>query len=68
MVKTSKETKQIAEDFIRFDKNIDPLTLHNDLAKTCSSLIEELAWSLNIPFKEEDAALKAVLEILNENN
>ncbi|MBR4508960.1 MAG: ATP-binding protein [Elusimicrobiaceae bacterium] len=68
MVKTSKETKQIAEDFIRFDKNIDPLTLHNDLAKTCSSLIEELAWSLNIPFKEEDAALKAVLNILNENN
>ncbi len=68
MVKTPEQTKQIAEDFIRLDKNIDPLNLHNDLAKTCSSLIEELAWSLNIPFKEEDAALKAVLEILNENN
>ena len=68
MVKTSQETKQIAEDFIRLDKNIDPLTLHNDLAKTCSALVEELAWSLNIPFKEENAALKAVLEILNENN
>lgn len=68
LVKTAKETKQIAEDFIRLDKNIDPLTLHNDLAKTCASLIEELAWSLNIPFTEEDAALKAVLKILNENN
>ena len=68
MVKTPEQTKQIAEDFIRLDKNIDPLNLHNDLAKTCSSLIEELAWSLNIPFKEENAALKAVLEILNENN
>lgn len=68
MVKTPEQTKQIAEDFIRLDKNIDPLTLHNDLAKTCASLIEELSWSLNIPFKEEDAALKAVLEILNENN
>ncbi|MBQ4493582.1 MAG: ATP-binding protein [Elusimicrobiaceae bacterium] len=68
LVKTAKETKQIAEDFIRLDKNIDPLTLHNDLAKTCASLIEELAWSLNIPFTEEDAALKAVLKILDENN
>lgn len=68
LVKTPQETKQIAEDFIRFDKNIDPLTLHNDLAKTCSSLIEEIAWSLNIPFKEENAALNAVLTILNENN
>ena len=68
LVKTSKETKQIAEDFIRFDKNLDPMTLHNDLAKTCASLIEEIAWSLNIPFKEENAALNAVLNILNENN
>lgn len=68
MVKTSKETKQIAEDFIRLDKNIDPLTLHDELAKTCAALLEELAWSLNIPFKEENAALKAVLKILDENN
>ncbi len=68
LVKTSQETKQIAEDFIRFDKNLDPLTLHNDLAQTCAFLIEEIAWSLNIPFKEENAALKAVLDIVNENN
>ena len=68
LVKTTKETKQIAEDFIRFDKNIDPLTLQNNLAESCASLIEELAWSLNIPFKEENAALKAVLKILDENN
>ena len=68
LVKTSKETKQIAEDFIRFDKNINPMTLHNDLAKSCASLLEEIAWSLNIPFKEENAALKAVQKILNENN
>lgn len=68
MVKTSKETKQIAEDFIRLDKNIDPLTLHDELAKTCAALLEELAWSLNIPFKEENASLKAVLKILDENN
>lgn len=68
LVKTPEETKQIAEDFIRFDKNIDPLTLHTDLAKNCASLIEEIAWSLNLPFKEENAALDAVLKILNENN
>jgi hypothetical protein len=68
MVKTSKETKQIAEDFIRFDENIDPMVLHSDLAKTCACLIEEIAWSLNIPFKEENAAFKAVLNILNEND
>lgn len=68
LVKTSEKTKQIAEDFIRFDKNIDPLTLHTDLAKNCASLIEEIAWSLNLPFKEENAALKAVLKILDENN
>lgn len=68
LVKTPEETKQIAEDFIRFDKNIDPLTLHTDLAKNCASLIEEIAWSLNLPFKEENAALKAVLKILDENN
>lgn len=68
LVKTPEETKQIAEDFIRFDKNIDPLILHTDLAKNCASLIEEIAWSLNLPFKEENAALKAVLKILDENN
>lgn len=68
LVKTLQETKQIAEDFIRFDKNIEPLTLQNNLAQTCASLIEEIAWSLNIPFKEEDAAFKAVLKILNENH
>lgn len=68
LVKTPEKTKQIAEDFIRFDKNIDPLTLHTDLAKNCTSLIEEIAWSLNLPFKEENAALKAVLKILDENN
>ena len=68
LVKTPEKTKQIAEDFIRFDKNIDPLILHTDLAKNCTSLIEEIAWSLNLPFKEENAALKAVLKILDENN
>lgn len=68
LVKTQKETKQIAEDFIRFDKNIDPLNLQNNLAKNCASLLEETAWSLNIPFKEENAALKAVQTILDENN
>ena len=68
LVKTQKETKQIAEDFIRFDKNLNPMTLHNEPAKTCAALLEEIAWSLNIPFKEENAALKAVQTILDENN
>lgn len=68
LIKTPNETKQIAEDFIRFDKNIEPSTLQNNLAKTCAALLEEIAWSLNIPFKEEEDALKTVLKILNENN
>ena len=65
-IKTAQGEKQIIEDYVRTDKNAEPSRLFTDLHDFSASLLEEIAWSLNIPFEQNSSGLAKAEEILKK--
>lgn len=63
-IKTAEGDKKIIEDYVRMDKNIQPLLLSENMAQFAAGILEELSWSLNLPARQEDGCLKTVQDIL----
>ena len=65
-IKTDSGEKQLIEDYVRIDRNISPLDLQNNLAHFTASLLEEFAWSVGLPFKEDQDALNLVSTVTDK--
>ena len=58
--------RKIIEDYVRIDRNVEPMLLSGDMAKFCAQLLEELSWSLNLPMQGENDGLSKAQCILDE--
>ena len=67
-IRTAQGERQIIEDYVRADKNAEPSQLFTDLTEFTSALLEEIAWSLNIPFEQNCSGIAKTEEILNKCN
>jgi len=65
-IKTERGEKQLIEDYIRIDRNVLPLVLQNDMTRFASSLLEEFAWAVDLPFAVNGEALALVNEVLSK--
>ena len=65
-IKTIQGEKQIIEDYVRTDKNTEPARLFADLTDFSATLLEELSWSLNIPFEPNSSGIAKAEEILKK--
>lgn len=63
-IKTAAGDKEIIEDYVRLDKNVQPLLLSGNMAEVASGILEELTWSLNLPGTAEEGGMKTACEIL----
>lgn len=63
-IKTDAEDKEIIEDYVRLDKNVQPMLLSGDMESFSSEILEELSWSLNLPMPQEEGGLKTARDIL----
>lgn len=65
-IKTDGGEKQLIEDYVRIDRNVSPLDLQNNLAHFTASLLEEFAWSVGLPFKQDQDALNIVRSVTDK--
>lgn len=65
-IKTNGGEKQLIEDYVRIDRNVSPLDLQNNLAHFTASLLEEFAWAVGLPFKEDKDALNLVCAVTDK--
>ncbi|MDR1124147.1 MAG: ATP-binding protein [Elusimicrobiota bacterium] len=55
-IKTQQGDKQLIEDYIRIDKNLQPGEIQGDLAALAAPLMEEFAWAIGLPFEAGQSA------------
>lgn len=64
-IQTPAGDKEVIEDYIRIDRNISPFDLQSDLTGFTAALLQDFAWSIDLPFTDEQQARKLVTEVLN---
>ena len=63
-IKTETGDKPVIEDYIRIDKNIQPLDIENGDNSFLAELLEEFAWSIDLPFKDKEEAQKLISKVI----
>jgi hypothetical protein len=65
-IQTENGDKEMIEDYVRIDRTVIPMDIQSNLTAFVSELLEDFAWSIDLPFKDKQAAERLVEEMLND--